>query len=110
MSVTLQPALLTDLPEGELEALCRKHRVRELYVFGSAVREDFRPDSDVDLLVVFDPEAERPWGGHFSELEADLARLLGREVDLISRRAVEQSRNWVRRKAILDEARLLYAA
>jgi hypothetical protein len=48
--------------------------------------------------------------GHFGELEADLSRLLNRPVDLVSRRAVEESRNWIRRKAILDQARLLYAA
>lgn len=110
MVTTAQAAQPAELPVDEIRALCRKHRVRELYLFGSAARNDFRPDSDVDLLVVFEPGAERPWAGHFSDLEADLSRLLGREVDLVSRRAVEQSRNWIRRRAILEEARLLYAA
>jgi predicted nucleotidyltransferase len=60
------------------------------------------------LPVVFQPGAERPWAGHYQDLQADLNRLLGRDVDLISKAAVEQSRNWVRREAILREARLLY--
>jgi hypothetical protein len=110
MATETHPPLPADLPVAEIGALCRKHRVRELYLFGSALREDFRPDSDIDLLVVFEPDAERPWMGHFGELEADLSRLLNRPVDLVSRRAVEQSRNWIRRKAILDQAHLLYAA
>jgi hypothetical protein len=110
MATETNPPLPAGLAVGEIRALCRKHRVRELYVFGSALREDFRPDSDIDLLVVFEPDAERPWMGHFGDLEAELTGLLNRPVDLVSRRAVEQSRNWVRRKAILDQARLLYAA
>lgn len=98
------------LPADEIQALCRKHGVRELYLFGSALGPEFRNDSDVDFLVVFEPGAEKPWAGHYQALEEDLARLLGRKVDLVSRRAVEESRNWIRRRSILESARLLYAA
>lgn len=98
------------LPMDEIRALCRKHGVRELSVFGSILRPDFRADSDVDFLVDFEPGAEKPWAGHFQELEDDLSRLLGRKVDLVGRRAVEESRNWIRRQSILGSARNLYAA
>lgn len=98
------------LPLAEIHALCRTHRVRELYLFGSALRPDFHANSDLDFLVAFEPGAEKPWMGHYTALQADLERLLGRKVDLVSRQAVEQSRNWIRRRAILGEARLLHAA
>lgn len=99
-----------DLPIQEIVELCQKHRVSDLAVFGSALREDFQEDSDVDFLVRFEPGAEKPWLGHFHDLQRDLSNLLGRSVDLVSRTAVENSRNWIRRKAILESARLIYAA
>ncbi len=98
------------LPLEEIRELCRRHGVQELYVFGSALRADFRPESDVDFLVLFQPGAERGWAAHMQDLEADLSRVIGRKADLISKRGVEQSRNWIRRRAILESARLVYAA
>lgn len=98
------------LPVDEIQELCRKHGVRELHLFGSALGPDFRDDSDVDFLVAFEPGAEKPWAAHYQALEEDLSRLLGRKVDVVSRRAVEESRNWIRRRSILGSARLLYAA
>ena len=93
----------------EVAAFCRRWRVRELAVFGSALRDDFRPDSDIDLLVAFEPEAN--WGLlEQAAMESELASLLGRRVDLVSRRAVEQSPNWIRRKAILESAETVHVA
>jgi predicted nucleotidyltransferase len=93
----------------ELAALCRRWKVRELAVFGSALRVDFGPDSDVDLLVTFEPDAN--WGLlEQTTMESELAALLGRKVDLVSRRAVEQSTNWIRRQAILDSAETVHVA
>lgn len=99
-----------DLPLAEIRDLCRRHRVQELAVFGSALRDDFQPESDVDFLVRFQPGAERPWMGHFQALEDELSALLGREVDLVDRTAIERSRNWIRRESILGSAHLVYAA
>jgi hypothetical protein len=83
--------------------------VRELAVFGSALREDFRPESDVDVLVSFQPDAN--WGLlEQTTMESELAALLGRPVDLVSRRAVERSTNWIRRQAILDSAEIVHVA
>ena len=93
----------------ELTAFCRRWKVRELAVFGSALREDFGPESDVDLLVTFEPSAN--WGLlEQTAMESELAGLLGRKVDLVSRRAIERSANWIRRKAILDSAETVHAA
>jgi uncharacterized protein len=86
-----------------LAAFCRHWSVTELALFGSVLRDDFRPDSDVDVLVAFVPTARR---GLFDlvEMEDELAGLFRRRVDLVTRRAVEESDNWIRRRAILDSA------
>ena len=86
-----------------LAAFCARWNVAELAVFGSALRDGFGPDSDVDLLVTFRDGARH---GLFAlaEMEVELEVLFGREVDLVTRRSVEESRNWIRRRAILGSA------
>ena len=64
----------------QIEAFCRKHHIRSLAFFGSVVREDFSPHSDIDVLVDFEPE-HIP-GFDFFLIEAELSRLMGRKVDL----------------------------
>jgi hypothetical protein len=98
------------LPHEAIRAVCRRHRVAELALFGSALRDDFGPQSDVDFLVRFEPGAEQPWMGHFQALEADLSALLGRRVDVVDWNAIERSRNWIRREAILSSAQRVFAA
>ena len=97
------------LSEDELAGFCRRWKVAELAAFGSALREDFGPDSDVDLLVAFTDDADWSLLDHV-RMQQELAGLLGRPVDLVSRRAIERSQNPIRRRAILDSARTLYAA
>jgi len=82
---------------------CRKWKIRELALFGSVLREDFRPDSDVDVLVTFEEDAGWSLFDHV-RMEDELATIVGRKVDVLSRRAVERSENWIRRKAILESA------
>lgn len=96
-------------PLEQVEAFCRRWSIVELSVFGSVLRADFRPDSDIDLLVRFAPEARWSLFDH-ARMERELGEILGREVDLVSRSAVERSPNWIRRKEILSTARTLYAA
>jgi len=98
-----------DVDREGLARFCRKWKIAELALFGSVLRDDFRPDSDVDVLVTFAPDAE--WGllEHVT-MEEELGDLLGREVDLVSRRAVERSTNRIRREAILASAERVYAA
>lgn len=88
---------------------CRRHGIRRLSLFGSAVREDFRPDSDVDVLMELTDGAEV---GLFDmiAMEEELQAIFGRDVDLVTRDAVEQSRNYIRRRHILSDLEPLYVA
>lgn len=98
-----------DVPRERIAAFCRKWKVVELALFGSVLRDDFGPDSDVDVLVSFASDAR--WSLlDESRMERELAELLGRSVDLVSRRAVQDSRNWIRRQAILASAEPIYVA
>lgn len=96
-------------PLQEIEEFCRRWKIVELSIFGSVLREDFHPGSDIDLLVRFAPDARWSLFDH-ARMERELGEILGREVDLISRSAVERSPNWIRREEILSTARTLYAA
>ena len=98
-----------ELPKDKIEAFCHTWKVVELALFGSVLRDDFGPDSDVDVLVTFADDAR--WGllDH-ARMERELAAIIGRDVDLVTRSAVERSPNWIRRREILDGARSLYAA
>lgn len=88
---------------------CRRWKISELSLFGSVLREDFRPDSDVDVLVTFAPDAQ--WSLFDAvAMEQELSTIFGRKVDLISRSAVERSENWIRRRAILGTAEPFYVA
>jgi predicted nucleotidyltransferase len=97
------------LKHEEIAVFCQRWQITELAFFGSVLRDDFRPESDVDVLVTFAPGIE--WGlfDHI-DMEEKLSALLGRKVDLVSRRAIERGSNWIRRKAILDTAEPFYAA
>ncbi len=97
-----------DLSETKLTAFCQRWRITELALFGSALRDDFGPDSDLDVLVTFDPEAD--WGLLDQvRMEQELADLLHRKIDLFTRPAVEQNHNWIRRREILNNAQVIYA-
>lgn len=91
-----------------LSALCRRHGVARLEVFGSAARGGFDPDhSDIDFLVTFLPTARDDLTG-FADFKEALEALLGRPVDLVDREAVEASRNFIRRRNILEGAEAIY--
>jgi predicted nucleotidyltransferase len=92
-----------------LEDHCNRWKIRRLWLFGSALRDDFHEASDIDLLVEFAPDADWSLLDHI-EMEQELSELLGRQVDLVTRRAVERSQNAIRRDAILNSAELFYVA
>ncbi len=98
------------LPEEAIRDLCRRHGVERLAVFGSVIGTTFDDSSDIDFLVRFRSEAEKPWMANFQELEEALRALLHRPVDLVDWKGIEQSENWVRRESILGSARPLYGA
>lgn len=98
-----------DIPQDKLAAFCRKWQIVELALFGSVLRDDFRPDSDVDVLVTF-----AAGGGtdisDFLDMKEELERLLSRPVDLLTRRSVERHGNTLRKSEILQTARIVYEA
>lgn len=99
-----QEALPVAIPSTELAAFCQRWGVSELAVFGSALRLDFGPHSDVDVLVSFAPGVRH---GLFdlARMRRELEELFGRPVDLVTRRSIEASRNPIRRRSILESAR-----
>lgn len=88
---------------------CQRWKIKEFALFGSVLRDDFRPDSDVDILVTFAPDAAWTLLDHV-EMQEEMKAILGRNVDLVSRRGIERSRNKYRRQAILESAEVFYAA
>ena len=98
-----------DLPPDKVAAFCKRWQIVELALFGSVLRDDFGPESDVDVLVRFDPQARHTLFD-LAQMQDELSRTIGREADLIERAAVEGSLNYIRRKAILQSAETIYAA
>ena len=98
------------LPMADIGELCRKYDVKVLALFGSILGEAFLADSDVDFLVTFENDDSGPWMNRVTGLEEELVALLGRKVDVVFRKGLEQSRNWIRRREILDSAVVIYEA
>ena len=90
-----------------IAVFCRKWKIMELSLFGSVLRDDFSPTSDVDVLIAFAPDSQWSLLDHVA-MEEELGQIIGRPVDLVTRRSVERSENWIRRKAILSTAEPLY--
>lgn len=97
------------IPYDRLAEFCKRRQIIEMALFGSVLRDDFHPDSDVDVLVTFSPQA------HWSlfdiiEMQEEVQQIFKREVDLVERKAVENSPNYIRRKHILQNLEIIYAA
>ena len=95
------------LPQDKIADYCRRWKIARLALFGSVMRDDFRLDSDVDVLVSFQPETRHTLFD-MTRMQAELKGILGRDVDLVSQRGIENSRNYLRRKAILESAEVIY--
>ncbi len=96
-----------ELPTEKIVAFCDRWQVAEFALFGSVLRDDFRPDSDIDVMVQFHPAAH-PTLFDLVAMEEELKTLFQREVDLVTRKGIETSRNYLRRKAILSSAQIIY--
>lgn len=96
---------------ARIACFCQKWGIVELALFGSVLRDDFRPDgqnpSDIDLLYMKAPEVR--YGFKIFDVQDELQQLLNRRVDLISKRSIQNSQNPLRRQAILDSAQVIYA-
>jgi len=97
------------IPQDKIADFCRRWKITELALFGSVLRDDFRPDSDVDVLVSFALDAK--WSlRDLIEMQTELEKTIGRKVDLVERRAVEKSENYIRRRHILESLEPMYVA
>jgi len=97
------------LEKEKIAEFCRRWKIAEFSLFGSVLREDFGPGSDVDVLVSF---AEDTHWSFFDmvTMQEELKEIMGREVDLVERRAVERSENYIRRRHILQSLEQVYVA
>ncbi|HEX3049215.1 MAG TPA: nucleotidyltransferase domain-containing protein [Aggregatilineaceae bacterium] len=105
----VQDQLPRVLPMAEIRIFCQRWRITELALFGSVLRDDFGPESDVDVLVTFAPDYHRSLAD-MMQMQDEIEAIFQRSVDLINRRTIEQSENYLRRKAILSTARTVYVA
>ena len=97
-----------DIKTDAIRQFCAKWQITELSLFGSVLRNDFRPDSDIDVLVCFTPNA--PWTIlDLVNMEHELADLTGRNIDLIEKRVIENSPNPIRKAEILNTAQIVYS-
>ncbi|MFQ3582668.1 nucleotidyltransferase domain-containing protein [Chloracidobacterium validum] len=98
-----------ELPKEQIADFCRRWSIVELSLFGSVLRSDFCSESDVDVLVSFAPDVL--WGfSEWIQMTRELEEIFGRKVDLVERRLVEQSRNYIRRNHILNNLERVYVA
>ena len=97
------------LPTDEIEAFCHRNHILSFGLFGSVLREDFDLGSDIDILVEF-KQGQEPGLFRLIELQDELSKMLGRKVDLVERRAVEKSENYIRRRHILESVEPIYVA
>lgn len=95
----------SEIPLDKIEAFCRKWKIREFALFGSVLREDFRPDSDVDVLVTFEPDGGFTFE-NFVEIQEEIEGIFGRKVDLVEKGRI---RNPFRRYDILTTKEIVYA-
>ena len=98
-----------ELPTDQITEFCQRWQITEFALFGSVLRDDFRPDSDIDVLVTFSSEAHHTLFD-LVHMENELKEICQRDVDLVSRRGIEQSLNYLRRHEILSSAQVIYAS
>ena len=99
--------LVEILPMDKIAEFCRRWKIQEMAVFGSVLRADFDLESDIDVIVTFDEDAEWSLLDHI-RMQQELQAILQRDVDLVTRHAVERSQNWIRRQEILSTASIIF--
>jgi hypothetical protein len=96
-----------EFSQDKIADYCRRWKITEFALFGSALKDDFSPESDIDVLVTFDKDAH--WTlFDMVDMREELRNIFGRDVDLVSRRGIESSQNYLRRKAILSSTKVIY--
>ena len=95
------------IDQQKIRDFCERWGISELAFFGSVLRDDFRPDSDVDVLVRFSPGVRHSFAD-IEDMQDELRGILGRDVDLVERELVERSENYIRRRHILSNLEQVY--
>ena len=103
----MQKEMPVKVSKEKISEFCKKWKVKEFALFGSVLRDDFKPDSDIDVLVDFEQDSGRTLFDLVDIID-ELKNIFGRDVDLLTRKAVERSRNYIRRKEILSSAEVVY--
>jgi uncharacterized protein len=98
-----------EISRDKIAEFCRRWKITEFALFGSVLRDDFRSDSDIDALVTFAPGASWRFY-HLINMREELESMFGRPVDLVEKRLVERSENYIRRKHILNHMETIYVA
>ena len=101
-----EPAIA--LPKEAIANFCARWKVSEFYLFGSILRDDFHADSDVDVMVKFSPDSR--WGFEIVDMKEELENIFNRKIDFMTKAAIEESHNWIRRQEILGTAELVYVS
>lgn len=97
----------TEVPSERIADFCQRWGIWRLGVFGSVVRDDFGPDSDIDFLVDYDPERKYTIDD-LLDMKDEMKEMFGREVDLVSRSIIERSENYLRRELIFETTEIIY--
>lgn len=102
----LKQTFAIPIPREKIKDFCQRWKVKEFYLFGSVLRDDFNEESDIDVMVQSFPDPG--WGWKIVTMNDELEQIFGRKVDLIFKDAIERSQNWIRREDILSTAKLIY--
>lgn len=113
ITLTFNPELESKLKDrlgiqwGKIEEICQQWEITELALFGSVLREDFKIDSDIDILVTFTPNNNISLLD-LENIEQQFSSLFNRSVDIVTKKSIENSHNWIRRQNILDNSEVIY--
>lgn len=97
-----------EIPYPEIIELCRRWQVKRFYLFGSVLRDDFHADSDIDVMVEFFDNAAFKIGWNIVTMNDELEEIFQRKVDLLTKKGIENSENWIRKENILSSVTLIY--
>jgi predicted nucleotidyltransferase len=103
----INPDRYFNIQPSQLAEICQQWQITELALFGSVLRDDFNAESDIDVLVSFAEEAKITFFD-LDTIESQLSKLFNRPVDIVTKQAIEQSHNWIRKNNILNNAKVIY--
>lgn len=97
---------IMNINREKIQAFCKKWKIQELAIFGSFLRDDFNTNSDVDILITFNPGVS--WGFEIAELKEELSQIFNRPVDILNKRILERSKNIFKKNEILGSSKVIY--